>query len=265
MPPNPKAEQRAVWLIFRAGPNARSIKPEIRRFGGSAERPLDAHDKSGQNNAVKTLRQWFAVLVVIAAVGNGEAQASLTLLSNLPSNDGGGGSTTDTEQRAVSFTTLSSSFLVTAVTLRLESYESNTDFAQLSIHSNGGSSPGSQIGGTFTAPASSSNTAANFTFTSTGVHLNPNTNYWVVIKGASGTQAFTWNRSEPVVTPPTTSYATFVNQWISYNSGDTWAVGSNGAHSFAIVGVPEPNATAQVLGIALIGMILLRQSRRLMA
>jgi len=65
------------------------------------------------------------------------ALAQLTLLTNLPSNDGGGEGVSSSGQRAVSFTTLASSFLVTEVDLRLLNYETSTDTAELSLHLNG--------------------------------------------------------------------------------------------------------------------------------
>lgn len=190
------------------------------------------------------------------------ALAQLTLLTNLPSNDGGGGGVSSSEQRAVSFKTLASSFLVTEVDLRLLNYETSTDTAELSLHLNGTDRPGTQVGSNFTSPTSTTNTASNFKFTTAGIQLIANATYWLVIKATNGDPAFTWNRSNPTVTPATTAFGSFGNQWISNNSGSTWSIGSNGAHSFAIVGVPEPSVTAWMFGITVLGLLVFRVSRR---
>lgn len=189
------------------------------------------------------------------------AQADVTVLSNLPSNNLGSGNVDNTEQRAITFTTAGSPLTVTEVQLSLQNYISLTDTALLSIHSNGTNQPGSQIGATFTAPTSNSDNPGVFSFTSDGVALSADTTYWVVIKGGSS-EGFSWNRSNPTVTPTSTAYGSFGNQWITQNTGGTWEVGSNGAHSFAIIAtVPEPGTTGLVAAAGLLGVIFHRRRR----
>lgn len=188
---------------------------------------------------------------------SGALAQEYTLLTNLPSNNGGGGPVTTSEQRAVTFTTLASPFLVTEVRMSLENYISLEDDAMLSIHLNGTNAPGARIGDFFTAPTSTSDATSVFAFTSPGIQLAPHTTYWVVIR-AGNPETFRWNRSDPTFTPVTTEFASFGNQWITYNSGGLWEVGSNGAHSFEVVGVPEPAAAAWIFGAGILGLAAMR-------
>jgi len=225
---------------------------------------LDVLEKGGHIEVLHIIRNVLAALIFgFAFALTGEAIAQTTLLTNLPSNDGGGGGVTNEQQRAVTFTTLSSTFLVMEVQMRLVNYNTSTDVAELSLHLDASNKPGNQVGNTFTAPSSSSNSADNFSFTTDGIQLNAATTYWLVIKGSVASELFTWNRSDPTVTPSTTAFASFGDQWISHDTGSSWAVGSNGAHSFAIVGIPEPALASWVLGIAGIGLLVFRRSRRL--
>jgi len=70
-------------------------------------RELDVREGRRLNNPVKILGHLVPVLVFVSAlVRPNEALAQLTLLTNLPSNDGGGGGASSSEQLAVSFTIL---------------------------------------------------------------------------------------------------------------------------------------------------------------
>lgn len=185
--------------------------------------------------------------------------ADETLLSNLPSNDGGQGIVSSGTQRAVSFTTSGTAFSVTSVTMRLTNYISSTDTALLTFRLNDGDSPSATVFASLNAPASASNADGNFVFTPTsGITLTANTTYWLVIAAASNTETFSWLRSDPSETP--TGLATFGIQAISENSGGTWSEGSNGPHSFAINGntVPEPG-TILLVGLGLAGLLFVRR------
>lgn len=184
-----------------------------------------------------------------------------TLLSNLSPNTLASGNIDNVEQRAVTFRTEAIELFVTEVQFSLQYYTSETDIALMSIHADGGTHPDSQIGANFTAPASSSEATAVFSFTSPGITLAADTTYWIVIKSQTSS-AFSWHRSNPTQTPTPTVYAAFEEQWISQNTGGTWAIGGSGAHSFAIVGIPEPQ-TATLLGMtALFGFLFSRQGRK---
>lgn len=129
------------------------------------------------------------------------------------------------------------------MTLRLEDYLSASDVAFLTFHKGTTSAPGALVG-SLTAPTSTNNGYANFTFLPTStITLEANTLYWLVLAAGSNTNTFSWVRSDPSSHP--TGTATFGNQQISDDAGATWSVGSNGPHSFAIDGntitpVPEP-------------------------
>lgn len=177
-------------------------------------------------------------------------RADETLVSNLPSNDGGHGLVSSGTQRAVSFTTSTTSFEVTTATMRLSNYISATDTALLTLRLDDGNMPSSVIYASMIAPESTSDDVGNFVFTvSSGITLNANTKYWLVIAAASDANTFSWFRSDPSV--PTTGSGTIGTQEISDDGGVSWSVGSNGPHSFAVNGVPEPTtALLVVLGLA---------------
>jgi len=202
----------------------------------------------------------ISVAVIGAFMGPVTVSAQWTILSNLPSNNGGSGGVSSETRRAVTFTTRATPLEVTQVSMQLHDYVAPADVAYLSINANGGSSPGQQIA-SLTAPTSTNSGFGTFTFTSIGIPLAANTTYWLVISAQGTSTAFEWARSDPSVTPPQTDYATFGEQWISYNSGETWAVGSNGAHSFSITAVPEPGILHLLVPAALVGLLLFRRSR----
>lgn len=200
-----------------------------------------------------SLKQSAALFLTLAAlaIATPALRAQETLLSNLPSNDGGFGYVNSSTFRAVSFTTSGTTFNITSATMRLVDYVSSSDTAQLTIRINEGDAPSSSVYGSFTSPSSGSDSPGNFVFTPTSaITLEANTTYWMVITSPNSGDAFAWERSNPVVTP--TGPFVFGIQAISYNSGTNWQEGSNGPHSFAIVGeaVPEPAAIA-LLGLGL--------------
>jgi hypothetical protein len=226
---------------------------------------LDAASRALFNHRVVTsfvgksagfFRRVFCLGVLVLAP---VLHADETLLSNLPSNDGGQGIVSSGTQRAVSFTTSGTAFSVTSVTMRLTNYISSTDTALLTFRLNNGGSPSATVFASLNAPVSESNADGNFVFTPTsGITLTANTTYWLVIAAASNAETFSWLRSDPSETP--TGLATFGIQAISENSGGTWSAGSNGPHSFAINGntVPEPG-TILLVGLGLAGVLYFRR------
>lgn len=189
------------------------------------------------------------------------ASADQILLSNLPSNDGGHGEVSSTEIRGASFTTSTDPFFVNTVTLRLLDYISATDTALLTFRLDDNGAPSASIFASLTAPTSTSNDFGNFQFTAaTPVALQAETLYWLVIAANSTEQTFKWARSNPSQTP--TGIATFGEQVISYDSGSTWETGSNGPHSFAITGVPEPSLVSVACAGLIAVLAVARQRRR---
>lgn len=179
--------------------------------------------------------------------------ADQTLISNLPSNDGGYGYVSSSTFRAFSFTTSSDTFNITSVTMRLFDYDTVTqgDVALLSIRLDDGSNaPSASVYGALVAPTSSSSgTYGHFVFTpESAITLAGNTQYWLVIASSSPTEDFAWVRSNPSVTP--TGIATAGQQDISDAGNSGWREGNDGPHSFSISGVPEPG-TCALVGIGL--------------
>lgn len=202
------------------------------------------------------LRRYVPALLLLMTVS--AAVADETLLSNLPSNDGGHGLVSSGTLRAVSFTTASTPFSVTSATMRLSEYNSTTDTALLSFRLDDGGVPSNTIYASLIAPGSASDAAGNFVFTTeSAITLAGNTTYWMVIAAASTVETFRWNRSNPVVVP--TGIATFGVQAIRDEEG-TWSEGESGPHSFAINGVPEPT-TALLCGLGLAGLVFSRRRR----
>lgn len=200
-------------------------------------------------------------VLLVALLSSPLLHAQETLLSNLPSNDGGYGYVNSSTFRAVSFTTSGTTFNITSATMRLVNYTTPADTAQLSFRADDNDAPSQIILASLQSPTSGSDAFGNFTFTATStITLAANTKYWMVITSPDAGDPFAWARSEEVVTP--TGVFTFGIQAISYNSGTNWQQGSNGPHSFSIEGtaVPEP-ATILFLGLGLVGLLILRRRR----
>jgi len=197
---------------------------------------------------------------ILALAEGGRAQTTV-LLSNLPSTNAGYGETTDETWRGFTFTTGTSAFEVSSVTMQLLDYLSaGDDLPVLTLNLSNGSSPGAVVG-SFTAPASTDADFQPVVFTPTmAVELDANTDYWLVIAGTSTTNPFYWARSsdtdEPGSQTPTSEVgATPGVQKINYSGGTsaTWENGDDGPHSFAIQGssVPEPGTVVLLVAAGL--------------
>ena len=218
---------------------------------------LRSYSSLSESNQMKTIHQTAFSLSFLLTFMAASPLCASVILSNLPSNDLAHGNVDDVERRAVTFTTKSSELVIAQIQLSLRHYTSLTDIALLSIHADSVTQPGNQIGSTFTAPSSTSDSSAVFTFSSTGVPLAANTTYWAVIQ-AGNSNAFSWNRNDPTKTPVETPYAIFGEQWIRHTAQSGWEVGDNGAHSFAIVAIPEPQPITLALTAAIFGILFSR-------
>lgn len=92
-----------------------------------------------------------------------------------------------------SFTTGSSSYILTSVDLYMIDVNGVTGF--LSIWTNESNRPGSLVG-VFTSPATFSSVYAINTFTTSGISLNANSEYWVVLSKTPGNGYLSWVYSD---------------------------------------------------------------------
>jgi hypothetical protein len=188
---------------------------------------------------------WIIGAALVACLA-GTASADL-ILGNYPqTNDTGTTADTDNLRRkALSFAMpAGSAYDVTSITLRLGNYITPGDSAILEIRDHTGSTtaPGLSVIGSFTAPASTSATIADFVFTPVGsVTLQPSTSYWIYVYGLDATTSFDWRGSSPSITP--TGIATYGGQSLFTSNGGTSWTSSATINTFRIDGVvPAPGS-----------------------
>ena len=151
-----------------------------------------------------------------------------------------------------------------SVILTLSLYNTATDVARVGFFLEGASNftPGAQVGSFLTAPSSSSDAQANFTFLPSGsLTLQANTKYWLLVDRGAG--EFRWTGSSSAVTPSGTA-ATFDYFRFSNTIGSPSYQNSSLINAFRINGtqvtaVPEPGT---LLPAALLVMGALLRRRR---
>ena len=157
----------------------------------------------------------------------------------------------------------SQAYTVDSVILTLSFYNTATDVARVGFFLEGANNltPGAQVGSFLTAPSSSSDAQANFTFLPSGsLTLQANTKYWLLVDRGAG--EFRWTGSSSDVTPSGTA-ATFGYFRVSSTNGSQYATSSL-INAFRINGtqvtaVPEPGT---LLPAALLVMGALLRRRR---
>ena len=142
---------------------------------------------------------------------------------------------------AQSFSTNSSSYNLSSVVLDMSKNAANSGTAvTVSIYTNTGSGngqPGSLVGN-LTSPGiyTAYNTFTNTTFAASGITLNPNSVYWVVLK-AGGSDEFFWGETNNL----TGTGAGFrVSYSITANSGGSWGTFNSNALIMQVNATPTP-------------------------
>ena len=101
---------------------------------------------------------------------------------------------------AQSFTTNNQAWTIASATLSFITASDSSGNLFIDVYSNGTNSPGTSLG-----PLSgSSNPAATgeYTYTSTGINLDPSTTYWLVAGVSSGSGYYHWIYDASETTPP---------------------------------------------------------------
>jgi hypothetical protein len=136
-----------------------------------------------------------------------------------------------------------------SVTLRMQVDGAGT--ASLGIYTDTANHPGVLVG-TLTSPSSFTTTSANNTFTSSGLTLNANTTYWVVLRALTGQFEWAWTADN------TGTGVGFQHTWgFSQNSGGTWNTFTSEPMIMQVVAttaVPEPSSVILLGSAALLGL-----------
>lgn len=141
----------------------------------------------------KTLRLFLPSILLLGALW--PALGAADILSDNTSNTSGGDFlATDTNWQAQRFTTDAQSYSLTAVTLRMLR-DTGSGAAQVRIFSDSSGNPGAVVG-TLTPPGSYSDTLADTTFTASGITLQANSTYWVVLREPLNKSVFMPGKTE---------------------------------------------------------------------
>lgn len=197
-----------------------------------------------------------AAIVFCNLVTSNELRAAV-ILSNYPqTNDNGRATITQSNWRAIEFTTsASSAYSVDSLTVRLANFDAS-DTATIKIVTDSGvNTPSTNVIGSFTAPAGQGTSVVDYPFSPTAsFSLQPNTVYWIEVAGGSSSTNYSWTTSSPTPVTPT-GVATYDMTASTTNSGASWASTSS-IYTFSLTGsaVPEPRVwvlTGLGLGILL--------------
>jgi len=137
----------------------------------------------------------LGVIMCIPAVTNASAvvNAPVVLSDNLSTSVYAYESVTTTRWVTASFGTDGMSYDLNSVTLQM--YLAIEGVAEADIYTDKSLQPGSLVG-VLTSPDSYPTSDANVTFTASGITLNPNSTYWLVLKAISGEFDWAWTMDD---------------------------------------------------------------------
>jgi len=215
----------------------------------------------------KTLSLWLAALACLVVPARAEV-----VLSNLTVIDTDSSDVSLSPWIAQSFVTNSQAWTLTSATLFFKAYNSSGNLF-VNLYSNATDVPGSSLG---TLSGSDNPTSdGQYTYTSTGISLDPSTTYWLVAGVSSGDGSYGWvydNTGSITSTgvwsiPSTNTYAVTTDGGGSWGSYDGFPLLlSIEATATAPSPVPEidPNSLGSVLALVM-GSLGLLERRRLKA
>ena len=199
------------------------------------------------------------ITVLLAALASVSAYSQVTV-SNLENTVSSESSVYSTIWLAGSFTTDSSIYSLSSVTVLLNDVPSTSTPLALSIYSDNTGLPGTLLE---TLSGSSPTTGGQFSFTSSGLTLNPDTTYFLV-GSTPGNGIYHWaytsDTSELITGGSGWTLAN--DRWTSSNSGTSWNNYSGTPLMFSVTAasaVPEPGAYAALAGLAALAFLAFRR------
>jgi hypothetical protein len=195
----------------------------------------------------------------------------VVLIGNYPPPDDAGSSpVSQSNWRAIGFTTPAQSYVINDVQVHLTGYDAADNpafgfFSDVNASGSGGlsSQPGSLLGSFLNKPAPNSGATANFTFTpASTLTLNPSTKYWLVLSDQANNGGYFWNFSGNPNTPSgAATFGGYLNN-ASTGSPTGWSTSAT-FRSVQIDGtaVPEPVHYTLAGAGALLGFGLFRKLR----
>jgi hypothetical protein len=179
-------------------------------------------------------RHLTALLVALLVAGFLPASRAGTILSdNLSAASAGTETATGDTWLTSSFGTDSSAYTLSSVTLLL----AGSGQAEVDIYSDGGLQPGSLLG-MLVSPGSYSITPTDTTFTTSGITLDADSTYWVVLHALTGSFDWSWTFDDAAGTG-----VGYQDTWgQSQDAGATWFTFNSSPTQMAVTAsaVPEP-------------------------
>jgi hypothetical protein len=177
----------------------------------------------------------LCAVVLVASLPAVAGAASVVLSNNLSATTAGTETASGTTWLTSSFGTDSSSYTLNSVTLLM----GGAGQAEVDIYSDGGLQPGSLVG-TLTSPTSYTSGLSDTTFTTAGITLGADSNYWVVLRAISGSFNWSWTASD------TGTGVGFQDTWgQSTDGGSSWFVFDSSPTQMSVTAtsaVPEPGS-----------------------
>lgn len=177
----------------------------------------------------------IAVLFLYLVGATIDSHAATILTDNLSATSAGSDSVSDNVLLAADFSTDSSAYGLSSVTLLLR--EESVGTASLNLYSDNGGIPGFLLG-TLTSSGSYSSNLADTVFTASGITLAANTTYWLVLGASSGTFEWSWTATN------SGSGAGYTGN-SAYFDGSYW-YGTSGVYPYQLSVTANPAGTSAV-------------------